>query len=95
MSWTVKKVRELVGPTFEVTEEEDGIRIRREFDAQTDEILSPIPILMRAALALKLDPEQFEDESTYKDNRQMGSSWTGEYGSLDIVVNVKFLFEVP
>jgi len=95
MSWNEKKVQKLVGNAYEVIDEGDGVRIKRYFDAQTDEVLSPIPVIVKAALALQLDPEQFIDESQYADNRRMGSSWTGEYGSIDITINVKFLYEVP
>lgn len=95
--FTLEQVQELL-PGFDVREEFKGIRIKFEKDLSDypkNQIMNPMVAIIKAALALKLAPEQIEDESEYTDDRRMGSSWTGVYGSEWIRYDTLFLYRVP
>jgi len=90
---TVEAVLELL-PNFRIAEEAEGIRIRKDAEYnELDRDLNAFVAVMKAALELQLDPEQLQDQSRYEDNRSMGSSWTGEYGSQGVAINVLFRFK--
>jgi hypothetical protein len=95
MKFTTDQVRALL-PGFEVEEVADGIRAYQSRDVDSySNLVNPIPMVLRAALSLRLEPDQFRDESEYVKDLRMGSSWTGEYGDHYIRFDVTFLFDPP
>lgn len=90
MKLTIEKAKDLL-PSFELTEEEDGIAIYH--DAEDGErVVELMRELFSAALDFKLHATQFVDRSEYHFG-QRGSTWTGEYGPKGIEFKVKFLYK--
>lgn len=95
MKFTAEQVAQLLPNDFTVQETDEGVRILLSSDLSYDnkaDMLSPMPHILRAALAVGLQPEQLEDNSRYDDQRRCGSSWTGEYGSEYVHYDVTFLY---
>jgi hypothetical protein len=94
MRFTAEDVERMI-PGFNVFENDEGTGITIEGDAPLDDgALGHVPKIIRAALSLKLEPEQFVDNSTYSPARY-GSTWTGKYCDEEIRFDVTFLYAPP
>lgn len=84
---TVDRVREACGGKkdaydFKITEEKDGIRVKYECGSGEG-----IGMIVRAALALRLDPSQIRDASGLETSG--GGTYTGSW--TDLVIDTTFL----
>lgn len=94
MKFTVEDVERLI-PGFNVFENDEGTGIKIEgVSLLPSQAMSNIPTIIRAALALKLSPDQFVDRSKYNPARY-GSTWTGQYADEEIDFDLTFLYESP